>query len=100
VNSLRRFPLAAGVLCALALLSTNLCAQGCSSCYTTAAAGGPQVAHALRAGILLLVFPPTLMFAGIIITVRRWKNAAQVVPNIAERHATLGNPEPSSESTE
>lgn len=60
---------------ALLLISVNLFAQGCASCYTTAAAGGSQTAHALRSGILLLVFPPTLIFIGVIVTLQRWKNA-------------------------
>lgn len=60
--------------CALLLLSANLLAQGCASCYTTAAAGGSQTAHALRAGILLLVFPPTLIFICVIVTLQRWKS--------------------------
>jgi hypothetical protein len=100
VNWLRRFPLALGAACALALLSTNLYAQGCASCYTTAAAGGPQVTHALRAGILLLVFPPTLIFAGIIITVRRWKNAVRGLPNVTERQPGFRTSDSSVERTE
>lgn len=47
-------------------------AQGCATCYTTAAAGGPQTAHALRSGILVLLIPPVLMFAGIILLLRGW----------------------------
>jgi hypothetical protein len=66
---------------ALLLLSANLFAQGCASCYTTAAAGGSQTAHALRSGILLLLFPPTLIFLGIIFTLQRWKNADRKLSN-------------------
>lgn len=65
------------------LFSTNLFAQGCASCYTTAAAGGLQTAHALRAGILVLAFPPTLIFVGIIFTLQRWKNADRKMSNPA-----------------
>jgi hypothetical protein len=61
-------------LLAAGLLSTSAFAQGCASCYTTAAAGGPQTAHALRSGIVLLLIPPVLMFAGIICVVKRWNN--------------------------
>lgn len=68
---------------ALLLISPNLFAQGCASCYTTAAAGGSQTAHALRTGILLLLFPPTLIFVGIILTLQRWKAADRRLLNPA-----------------
>ncbi|HWY67584.1 MAG TPA: hypothetical protein VNX88_02905 [Terriglobales bacterium] len=100
MNRIRGIVLAAGILCALSLFSVKLCAQGCASCYTTAAAGGPQTAHALRVGILLLVFPPTLIFAGIIIAVRRWKNAPQTLPNFTEQYCGLENSEPDVVRTE
>lgn len=48
-------------------------AQGCASCYTSAAAGGPQTAHALRIGILLLLIPPILGFTGILFVLRHWR---------------------------
>jgi len=56
------------------VLATSAFAQGCASCYTTAAAGGPQTAHALRSGIVLLLIPPVLMFAVIICVTKRWHN--------------------------
>jgi len=49
-------------------------AQGCSSCYTTAAAGGAQTVHALRSGILVLLFPPVLIFSGVVTLVWRWRS--------------------------
>ena len=49
-------------------------AQGCATCYTSAAAGGPQTAHALRSGILVLLIPPVLMFGGIILLLRGWRD--------------------------
>lgn len=55
-------------------------AQGCASCYTTAAAGGPQTAHALRSGILMLVVPPMVILGGIVVLVKRWKNRSRL-PN-------------------
>ena len=61
-------------LLAAGLLPPQGFAQGCASCYTTAAAGGPQTAHALRSGILVLLIPPVLMFAGIICMMKRWNN--------------------------
>ena len=56
----------------LCLLARRAVAQGCASCYTTAAAGGPQTAHALRGGIILLLVPSVLMFAGLVFLVKQW----------------------------
>lgn len=80
-----RGALQAAVWSALLLISANLLAQGCASCYTTAAAGGSQTAHALRAGILLLLFPPTLIFVAIIFTLQRWKNTDRRLSNPARQ---------------
>ena len=57
------------------LLKPSAFGQGCASCYTTAAAGGPQTAHALRSGIVLLLIPPVLMFAAILCVMKRWNNS-------------------------
>jgi len=48
-------------------------AQGCASCYTTAAAGGSQTVHALRGGILVLLFPPVLIFSGVVLLLLHWR---------------------------
>lgn len=77
------------VVCLSAFFSAHLFAQGCASCYTTAAAGGPQTAHALRSGILMLLFPPTLIFAGIILLVRNWKSATQDSSGLTDREPEL-----------
>ena len=58
------------------LTSVRSLAQGCASCYTTAAAGGPQTAHALRSGIIFLLIPPVLIFSGVIISLWRWRNSS------------------------
>ncbi len=39
-----------------------LFAQNCALCYSQAAASGQRVIEALRSGILILVFPPMLIF--------------------------------------
>jgi len=41
-------------------------AQSCAMCYQSAAASGPRTIHALKAGILILMFPPVLITAGIV----------------------------------
>ncbi len=42
-----------------------LLAQGCSMCYTTAAAAKTAAIEALRSGILILLIPPVLITIGI-----------------------------------
>jgi hypothetical protein len=67
------------LLAALGLFSSHVLAQGCASCYTTAASGGPQTVHALRSGILLLLGPPVLILAGIMVVLRTWNGARREV---------------------
>jgi hypothetical protein len=50
----------------LLLSPAALHAQGCAMCYQNAASSGAKLIVALRHGILLLMFPPLLIFAGII----------------------------------
>lgn len=52
-------------------------AQGCTSCYTTTAAGGTQTVHALRFGILILLIPPILMFASLVWILWRWRKTRE-----------------------
>jgi hypothetical protein len=42
-----------------------LYAQSCAMCYQSAAASGPRSIHALKMGILILMFPPLLITAGV-----------------------------------
>jgi hypothetical protein len=42
-----------------------LYAQSCAMCYQSAAASGPRSIHALKLGILILMFPPLLITAGV-----------------------------------
>lgn len=51
-----------------------LYAQSCAMCYQNAAAAGPRTAEALRHGILVMLFPPLLIFAGIIVLAHRRRN--------------------------
>jgi hypothetical protein len=53
--------------CAAVVLSPSaLYAQSCVMCYQSAAASGPRTIHALKAGILILMFPPVLITAVIV----------------------------------
>ncbi len=63
-------------LVTLTMAAHNSFAQGCASCYTTAAAGGTQTIHALRNGILVLLVPPALMFVGLMVLMRTWRTKA------------------------
>jgi hypothetical protein len=67
----RTKPVVAGILARavtalLALASpAALYAQSCAMCYQSAAASGPRSIHALKLGILILMFPPLLITAGV-----------------------------------
>jgi hypothetical protein len=56
---------AAAVLAVLASPAA-LYAQSCAMCYQSAAASGPRSIHALKVGILILMFPPLLITAGVV----------------------------------
>jgi hypothetical protein len=61
-----------GLACVALLLSPGtLYAQGCAMCYQSAAASGARFIKALRHGILVMFFPPLLIFAGILFAAYR-----------------------------
>jgi len=51
--------------------STLAYAQGCAMCYTSAAAARAGAVQALRSGILILLVPALIMFAGIFVVIYR-----------------------------
>jgi|SRR5271155_3306976 len=55
------------------IVGGRLAAQSCAMCYTTVAGGGKSVIHAMQVGIIVLLIPPVLLFAGLIWIVVRWK---------------------------
>jgi hypothetical protein len=61
---------------ALAILASPaaLYAQGCAMCYQSAAASGPRSIHALKAGILILMFPPVLITTAIVYLAYKKRN--------------------------
>ena len=59
--------LAAAALC----FSGTAFGQSCAMCYASAAASGEAGAKALRHGILILLFPPLLMFVAICVAAFR-----------------------------
>ena len=61
-------PIVAGALMAAVVVLASpaaLYAQSCAMCYQSAAASGPRSIHALKLGILILMFPPLLITAGV-----------------------------------
>jgi hypothetical protein len=62
-------------LVALIAAPSVLYAQSCAMCYQNAAAAGPRTAEALRHGILIMLFPPLFIFAGIFVLAHRRRNA-------------------------
>jgi len=58
----------------VALSAQYLHAQGCASCYTTAAAAKEAAVRGLRHGILILLFPPLMIFCGIVVAMVRSKS--------------------------
>jgi hypothetical protein len=56
---------AAAALTVIASPAT-LYAQSCAMCYQSAAASGPRSIHALKVGILILMFPPLLITGAIV----------------------------------
>jgi hypothetical protein len=49
-------------------------AQGCALCYTQAASASSRFVHALRGGILVLVFPPLFISLGLAAAAYRKRN--------------------------
>jgi hypothetical protein len=70
-------------IAALIAAPPALYAQGCAMCYQNAAAAGPRTAEALRHGILIMLFPPLFIFAGIIVLAHRRRN------DLADSEASL-----------
>jgi hypothetical protein len=63
--------IAAGLAAAPAVFS-----QGCAQCYIEASASGGHAQKALDIGILVLLLPSLLMFAGVIVLLIRRTRAA------------------------
>jgi len=60
-----RMKAALGLLAVL-LSPAMLYAQGCAMCYQTAANSGNPTVQALKRGILIMLFPPFVITAGIL----------------------------------
>jgi hypothetical protein len=71
-----RFWFLGSVLAALGVLANPaaLYAQSCAMCYQTAANSGSRFIQALKAGILILLFPPLLIGTAIVVIAYRKRN--------------------------
>lgn len=68
---LGRKALWAGLVAAAMGLAQSAWAQGCVMCYTSASALDKRGIHSLDAGIIVLFFPPALIFGGILYFLHR-----------------------------
>jgi hypothetical protein len=73
LNVQRSFRWTRWVAALTGLLSSSALAyaQGCAMCYTSAAAAKAGALQALRSGILILLVPALVMFAGIFVVIYR-----------------------------
>jgi hypothetical protein len=62
------------VVLAILILPLPAFSQSCALCYTQAASAGARMIQALRSGILVLIVPPTLMWAVVMVIVYRKRN--------------------------
>jgi hypothetical protein len=90
------FRVVATGLAATAVLchSTTIFAQGCALCYTQAASASSRFIHALRGGILVLIFPPLLISVGIATAAYRKRNQFLKSSNEQQRSSTTANKTP------
>ena len=64
----------AAALMSLLVIPLTLGAQSCPLCYQSAASGGPHFLQALRNGVIILFFPPLLIFGVIFYAAYRKRN--------------------------
>jgi hypothetical protein len=78
-------------LVGLAILALPLPAfsQNCALCYPQAASAGARMIQALRSGILVLIVPPTLMWAVVTVILYRKRNQFRQVDYTFESDRSL-----------
>jgi hypothetical protein len=71
-----KFPLRSSCVRLLAILlaPSALYAQSCAMCYSTAANSGAQLIHALKEGILILLFPSLFIGTLMVVVAYRKRN--------------------------
>ena len=84
-RKLRAATVGRGLACMTLLLSPGaMYAQGCAMCYQSAASSGARFITALRHGILVMFFPPLLIFAGILVAAYRKRDQFNGDKRVAE----------------
>ncbi len=68
---MRNFTALAIIALLVALVAPPALAQGCSMCYANAAQQQAEAQRALNLGIIVLIIPPVLLFAGVMVTAFR-----------------------------
>ncbi len=61
----------------LLAIATPAWAQGCSMCYASAAQEDARAQQALNLGIIVLIIPPVLLFAGVMVTAFRRRDEGE-----------------------
>jgi hypothetical protein len=74
-NPNRRAIAIAPLILAVLSLAPSAAAQGCAMCYDSAQQQGPEAAHALNIGIIVLLLPSLMLFGGVIVTALRHREA-------------------------
>jgi hypothetical protein len=66
------------VMLLLAASAAPAMAQGCSMCYASAAQEDARAQQALNLGIIVLIIPPVLLFAGVMVTAFRRRDEEEM----------------------
>jgi hypothetical protein len=77
------------LLTAYCLLPTALNAQGCAMCYNAASAANSGAKEALANGVLILLIPPMVCFALIIMVVYRYRNKFRETSVVSSRELPM-----------
>jgi hypothetical protein len=79
--------------CAVLFGAVETFAQSCAMCYASAAAARAEGIRALQNGILVLLIPPLLIFAGIVVTAFRRRGGSDA-RHAAGDHFPAGGGDP------
>lgn len=82
-----------GLLAAMEWIATSPAAAQCILCYASAASAGSKTIEALRTGILVLIIPTMLIFAGVILLAVRHRNLGSTGENESPQNGA-GKAEP------
>ena len=75
----------AGLIVAALFAASGVMAQGCAMCYEQASAAGAHAQHSLSIGIIVLLLPALVLFAGVFILLVRRVHAASALNSLPQR---------------